>query len=404
MSACVWRRWRRSLVLVVLLVAAGTTPGHADAFDDWLQGVRAEAEAQGVRSATLDIVLNGVRPLDRVIELDRRQPEFTQTFWRYLGLRVSDKRIERGRALLVRHADLLAAIERRYGVQPRFLVAFWGLESNFGDHTGNIPLVSSLATLAFDERRARFFRTQLLATLALMDAGDIPLDARGSWAGAMGQTQFLPTTYQAHAVDFDGDGRRDLWASLGDVFASSARYLSDLGWNGERTWGREVRLPDGFDLSVAGLDRRKPLAEWQRLGVRRYDGRDLPTVNIDASLILPGGLGGGPALLVYDNFHKILMWNRSILYAVAVGHLADRLQGGGAFQHPRPAKEVPLSRQEVEEIQRRLAARGFDPGEADGVVGRKTRDAIRAFQKRNQLPADGHPTIGLLERLRLAKN
>lgn len=377
----------------------GTTIG-GEGFAAWLAGVRAEAAKRGVSPATLDAALGGVRPLDRVIELDRRQPEFSQTFWQYLDKRVTAQRIERGREMLARHAGLLEATARRHGVQPRFIVAFWALESNFGDYTGNHPAAAALATLAFDERRGAFFREQLLALLQEMEDGDIPTDATGSWAGALGQPQFIPTTYRRHAVDGDGDGRRDLWGSLADVFGSAANYLAAAGWDDSRTWGREVRLPANFDLTQSGLETEKPLAEWRRLGVRGVDGEDLPAVDLSASLILPGGASGGPALLVYPNFRTIMAWNRSILYAVAVGHLADRLDGGQPFRAVPPANEVALSRSELIEIQGLLGRLGFEVGEADGIVGPKTRRAIMDFQQEARLPADGYPDVPLLNTIR----
>jgi membrane-bound lytic murein transglycosylase B len=369
-------------------------------FQNWVGELRREALAGGVSAATFDRAFAGVAPIERVIELDRRQPEFTQTFWQYLDKRVTPERIERGRAQLAKHRKLLESVQRRYGVQPRFLVAFWALESNFGDYTGTFPAVAALATLAFDERRGTFFRQQLLALLAILDKDGIPVDANSSWAGAMGQPQFIPTTYRDFAVDFDGDGKRDLWKSLPDVFGSSANYLASAGWQGNRTWGREVRLPADFDFALADLEIEKPLAEWQRLGVRKANGGDLPRVDISGSIILPGGATGGPALMVYRNFRAIMTWNRSLLYAAAVGHLADRLAGEGTLTTPRPAKEVPLSRSEITEIQHHLDRLGFDAGSPDGVVGPKTRKAIKSFQQHARLPADGFPTIGLLERLR----
>lgn len=390
-----------ALILVAGFVGFAPAPARADAgFDAWLGDLRREAASRGIGTATLDRALDGITVIPRVIELDRHQPEFTQTFWTYLDKRVSADRVARGRDLLRRHRDLLGRVEAKYGVQPRFLVAFWGLESNFGDYTGAFPVVAALATLAYDERRSAFFRAQLLDLLAVIDGGDISADAKASWAGAMGQTQFMPSTYKAYAVDFDGDGRRDLWNSLADIFASSARYLAAAGWQPDRTWGREVRLPDGFDLDLTGLDTRKPLADWQRLGIRRVDGRDLPRVDVEGSVILPGGFAGGPALMVYQNFRTTMVWNRSILYAAAVGHLADRLAGGGTFVTPRPPEEVPLSRVDIAEIQRRLAGLGYQPGDADGVAGPMTRRAIKRFQRVARLPADGYPSLGLLERLR----
>ena len=386
--------------MLAALVLSSPAWGQQTDFQTWVGDLRREALARGIGAATFDEAFAGVEPIERVVELDRRQPEFTQTFWQYLDKRVTPDRIERGQAELARHRELLDAVSRRYGVQPRFLVAFWGLESNFGDYTGTFPAVAALATLAFDERRGAFFRQQLFALLEIIEKNDIPVDANSSWAGAMGQPQFIPTTYRDFAVDFDGNGKRDLWQSLADVFASSANYLSAAGWQGDRNWGREVRLPTGFDFGLTGLDIEKPVAEWQRLGVRDADGQPLPQVDITGSIILPGGADGGPALMVYRNFQAIMVWNRSVLYAAAVGHLADRLEGKGALLTPRPAIEVPLSRADVIEMQSLLEKLGFNPGTADGVVGPQTRSAIKNFQQQARLPADSFPTMALLERLR----
>jgi membrane-bound lytic murein transglycosylase B len=375
------------------------TPPSAAEFQAWLAEFKSGAKARGISDATLEKAFAGASYITRVIELDRRQPEFTMTFWQYFGKTISDKRIARGRELLKTHADLLARVEAKYGVPPRFLVAFWGLESNFGDYTGSFPLIGSLATLAFDPRRSKFFSEQLLAALEIIDRGDIPADVKASWAGAMGNTQFIPSTYRAYAVDFDGDGRRDLWRSLPDVFASSAHFLSQSGWRAEETWGREVRLPKGFDFALSGLSNKLKLKEWQAKGVRRANGRDLPAADLDASLVLPAG-ADGPAFLVYGNYRTILIWNRSILYALAVGHLADRLVGKGPLLAKKPNNDKALSRNDMKEIQRLLAEKGFDPGGADGIAGSKTRRAIKEYQGRKGLAPDGHPDSRLLEHLR----
>lgn len=387
------------LPLIALLPApvAASLPFH-----QWMEEFRREARAHGIDNATFEAALAGIQPVPRVIELDRRQPEFRQTFWQYLDQRVTPQRIARGQELLMRHRDLLNDVERRYGVQPRFLVAFWGLESNFGDSTGDFPLFASLATLAYDNRRSVFFREQLLAALELVQHGDLSATATSSWAGAIGQPQFIPTTYRDYAVDFSGDGRRDLRNSLPDVFASAANYLAKARWQGNRSWGREVRLPPGFNYSLSGLNTKKTLAEWNRLGVRQTDGTELPPADMRGSIILPGGADGGPALLVYDNFHAIMSWNRSILYAVAVGHLADRLAGQGPFIATRRHGETALSRQDVMEIQHILSRLGYDTGGVDGLVGEKTRESIRSFQQQASLRADGHPSQELLERLRVS--
>ena len=368
-------------------------------FSYWLEGLKQEARTKGISEATLHEALDNLQPIPRVIELDRRQPEFTQTFWRYLDARVTEGRIERGRMLLEAHKDLLDDVEKHYGVQPRFLVAFWGLETNFGDYLGSFPVIGSLATLAHDPRRNDFFRAELLAALSIIDAGHIPAQEMfGSWAGAMGQPQFMPSTFVHFAVDGDGDGRKDIWHSLPDVFASAANFLSESGWQGDKTWGREVKLPADFDLELTGFEVEKTLAAWPILGVRKINANDLPRVNMKGSLILPAG-HSGPAFLVYNNYRTTLRWNRSDLYAIAIGHLADRITGKGALRTTRPASEQRLSRNQVEKIQELLSTHGFDPGRVDGVIGSQTRRAIKEFQRTAKLPADGHPTPELLEAL-----
>jgi membrane-bound lytic murein transglycosylase B len=393
-----------ALMLALGPAGAGMAPASVAVpdFQQWLGGLKSQALTTGVSEGTLDRALARAALIDRVIELDRQQPEFTRTFWSYLNRRVTPERIRRGQEELARNMPLLNLVSLHFGVQPRFLVALWALESNFGDDTGDFNAVSALATLAFDTRRGEFFRKELLTLLKTMDQGDIHIDANSSWAGAMGQPQFMPTTYQGYAVDFDGNGRRDLWGSLADLFGSAANYLKSAGWQANQTWGREVLLPPDFDYALAELDIRKPVSEWARLGVRDARGRPLPDPAVDASIILPGGVYGAPAFMVYPNFRAIMVWNRSILYAIAVGHLADRLAGEGAFVSPPPAREEPLSMAQVKEIQSLLAGNGFDAGKPDGVVGPQTRQADRAYQKAARLPADGCPTLAILENLRLS--
>ena len=393
----------------VLVLGAGFTaplsaaePSSSAPFSQWLEGVRKEASAAGISGNFLDVALAGVQPIKRVIELDRRQPEFTLTFWKYLDNAINPARIRRGREMMAKHQKQLQMTARRYGVQPRFIVAFWGLESNYGTHTGVFPVLGAVATLAHDKRRSRFFRAQLLAALTIMNRGDVNIRVKGSWAGAMGNFQFIPTTYKGFAVDADGDGKRDMWNSYPDMFASAANYLSRSGWRSGWTWGREVQLPKGFKLEHSGLKIRKSLSQWQALGVRAIGGGRLPNGDAKASVILPAGYSG-PAFLIYKNYRTILTWNRSILYAIAVGHLADRLVGAGPLKTKRPANEVALSRADVKDMQRLLAALGYDAGGSDGVIGPMTRTAIKAFQHKSLLPADGYPTMGLLERLRGTK-
>ncbi len=295
-------------------------------FQAWLAAFRKEAEVKGISPATLDRALARTEFLPRVIELDRQQPEFTLTLEDYLRRVVPERRVRLGRKKLAEQRPRLERIARRYGVPPRFLVALWGIETDFGRLTGGFNALSALATLAYEGRRAQYFRRELLNALRIIDAGHIePAAMTGSWAGAMGQTQFMPSTFLHYAVDGNGDGRIDLWNDLDDVFASAAHYLSSIGWNGRYTWGREVRLPEGYD--AAWIGQRKPLAQWRELGLRRADGGALPVVaGLEAELVSPDG-PGGRSYLTYDNYRVLLKWNRSDKFAIAVGTLADRIVG-----------------------------------------------------------------------------
>lgn len=305
----------------------GAPAAESETFADWLAELRAEAAAAGISAAVLDAALAGVAPIPRVIELDRRQPEFTLTFQQYIDRVVPPARIAKGRAKLRENKALLDEIGARFGVQPRFVVALWGIETDFGRVDGGFPVIAALATLAFDGRRSAYFRKELLDALHILEEGHIaPAAMKGSWAGAMGQSQFMPSSFRRFAVDYDGDGRRDIWGTRADVFASAANYLAQSGWRDDQTWGRPVRLPARFDMQAAGLQTRRSLADWQRLGVRRADGSDLPTRDIPASILLPVG-DGGPAFAVYENFRVTLKWNRSNYFALAVGLLADAIGG-----------------------------------------------------------------------------
>ena len=308
----------------VFLLHAPAAPAN-DAFDAWVAGLRAEALAAGIGEKALDEALAGLAPIPRVIELDRRQPESRLTAAEYLDRVAPESRIRDARERFARHRPLLDDIAGRYGVQPRFIVALWGIETDFGRNTGNYGVIAALATLAHDGRRSAFFRRELLAALRILDEGHIALaDMNGSWAGAMGQSQFMPTSFLAYAIDHDGDGRRDIWGTLEDVFASIANYLARAGWRDDMTWGREARLPQGFDPGLIGLRTVKLIGAWQALGVRRPDGSDLPTRPLPASIVRPDG-PGARAWMVYDNFRATLKWNRSIPFALAVGRLADRM-------------------------------------------------------------------------------
>ncbi|MEW5703323.1 MAG: lytic murein transglycosylase [Pseudomonadota bacterium] len=312
-------------ILMAFLGGFAPRPAVAEEFSAWLSALRAEALEKGIRAEILDAALKDAAPIERVIELDRSQPEFTLTFDEYLARVVPAARIEKGREKLRENRDILTAISKRYGVQPRFLVAFWGIETDFGRLTGGFSVIRALVTLAYDGRRSAFFRKELIAALHILNEGHIAPDAMtGSWAGAMGQTQFMPTTFRQAAVDYDGDGRRDVWTSWADALASAANYLAQSGWRGDETWGRRVRLPEGFDASLVGLGVTKSVEAWQAMGVRRANGADLPKAEISGSIVLAKD-GRGPAFLVYSNYRAILTWNRSTFFAVAVGTLADRI-------------------------------------------------------------------------------
>jgi membrane-bound lytic murein transglycosylase B len=295
-------------------------------FPTWLAGFRQEAIAAGIRAGTLDAAFAGVAPLPRVLELDQRQPETTITFDTYISRVVSDARIQAGRQHLADDRELLTEIGAKYGVQPRFIVALWAIETDFGRVQGDYPIVASLATLAYDGRRGAFFRKELIAALKILDQGHIrPDELRGSWAGAMGQTQFMPSTFLAYAVDYAGTGKQDIWHDKRDALASIANYLANLGWQGDYTWGRPVKLPAGFDPALLGGQVLKTVDQWSALGVRRADGGVLPQAALDAGLVQPGG-ATGPTLMVYGNFRAIMKWNRSLYFATAVSYLADRIE------------------------------------------------------------------------------
>ncbi|MCS5604778.1 MAG: lytic murein transglycosylase [Alphaproteobacteria bacterium] len=315
-----------ALISVLLLSAV---PGSAEDFQIWLGKLRVEAEGKGISQSVLDEALAGIQPIPRVIELDRRQPEFTLTFTQYRDRVVPQSRIKKGRVKYQENRDLLEEIGGKIGVQPRFIVALWGIETDFGRVTGGFKVIPALATLAHDGRRSAYFRKELLNALQILHEGHIaPKEMMGSWAGAMGQSQFMPSSFLAHAVDYDGDGRRDIWTTRPDVFASAANYLAKSGWRADQTWGREVKLPRDFDFALADLKVRKPIGGWQALGVRQPDGGDLPTRQLSASIVLPEKGKMSPAYLVYSNYRTTLRWNRSTYFALAVGLLSDGIGAG----------------------------------------------------------------------------
>lgn len=401
-------RIREALLATCLGASLAAQPAHsepipppvrartgAEAFGTFVASLRADAFANGISRTTFDEAFRGVTAPDpAVLARTKGQSEFGRPVWEYLVGAVSAGRIARGRTRGAVLAATLSAIESRYGVPAPVLLAIWGVESDFGASAGNVPTIRALATLAAAGHRGDLFRGELLSALAILERGDIlPERMSGSWAGAMGQVQFLPSTFLAHAVDFDGDGHRDIWTSDADALASIAAYLKDLGWNPALSWGYEVRLPEGFDLARYDAD----LSEFSARGIRRADGGALPGAG-RASLFLPGG-AGGPAFLITGNFEVIRCYNTSDSYALAVGHLADRLGGGPPLAAPWPTAAARLDKAGLQTLQRGLAKAGLYAGESDGRAGPKLREAVRRYQIREGLTADGYATPALRDRL-----
>mgnify|MGYP002628194657 CR=1 FL=1 len=377
--------------------------GTEDGLRYWMAEFRPRAEAAGVSAEVLDRALPGVTFLPDVVEKDRSQDEFTRAIWDYMDRAVSDDRIALGRRAMKKHAALLARIKVAFGVDPAYVVAIWGLESSFGAGRGTIPTLSALATLAYDGRRGAYFEGELMQALRMVQSGDADLaDLKGSWAGATGHTQFMPTSFWNIAVDFDGDGRRNLWGDdPADALASTAAYLKKSGWKTDAAWGFEITLPEGFDWELAGDRTQKPMAFWVAKGIVRTDGKALP-MGTWASLLLPAGYRG-PALMVLDNFSAVETYNLADAYVIAVCHLADRLRGGDAFQHAWPRDLRVLTLAERMELQQRLTLAGFSTAGVDGRVGPRTLRAIKGYQRAQGLVADGFASTELLGLLRAAQ-
>ncbi|PTE22836.1 lytic murein transglycosylase [Cereibacter changlensis JA139] len=376
------------------------SPEDQAALEAWVAAFRPRAEAAGIAPATLDRAFRGLRYDADAIARDRNQAEFSRTVWDYLASAVSERRLANGRAALAEHGALLREIEARYGVDRHVVLAVWGMESSYGSHRGDHPLIGALATLAHDGRRGAFFEEQLIAALQIVQQRDVePQAMTGSWAGAMGHTQFIPTSYLAFAVDFTGDGKRDIWSdNPADALASTAAYLAKSGWETGQPWGLEVTLPAGFDYAGSGKALRRPTAEWRGLGLRTAEGGALPEHG-EAALLLPGGARGA-AFLIYGNFRAISRYNAADAYVIGVGHLADRLRGGPPIRASWPEGERVLLSAERVELQELLTRAGFDTGGADGMVGPNTIRALRAWQQSVGLIPDGYASPGVLERLR----
>ncbi len=387
---------RRTILLACLLSAS--VPAQTD-FSSWLSDFKREALTRGISQATLDSALSDVQAAPRVIELDRKQPEFVDTFATYLERRVTPRQISRGQALLIEHQALFDEVEKRYGVPKQILAAFWGLETNYGSTTGNTPIPAALATLAYDGRRSAFFRAELFDALAIIEAGHVTAaDMKGSWAGAMGQMQFIPSTYRRYAVDGDNDGRINLWSSLPDAMHSAGNYLHQIGWKPGQPAAWAVRLPAHFEWRNARLYYRRPIAEWQAAGVVQAAGEPIPVQSWNAAIILPQGMRG-PALMVFDNFDAIMQWNRSVNYALSIAILADQFSGNSALPTHGSESIEALGRTQLIALQQQLTDMGFDAGAADGLPGLKTQTAIRRYQSAHRLPADGYPSYALYQHI-----
>jgi membrane-bound lytic murein transglycosylase B len=385
---------------VSLAFSSASSWAFEPAFQAFIGTLWPQASAAKIKRGTFDRAFAGVvEPDPLVLKMAENQPEFTSTTSQYLSKAVTPARIDTGRAMLATKAGLLSAIERKFGVDRHILVAIWGIESNFGQDKGSMSVMRSLATLAYRGSRKNYARPQIVAALKIMQSGVVPADRFvGSWAGAMGHTQFIPTSYLAFAVDWTGDGVRDIWGSEADALASTAHYLKKSGWSSSRPWGWEVALPAKFDLSLIGRARPRSIGEWKKLGVRPMNG-EFGEADTKAFIIMPQGLDG-PPFLVTQNFNAIMAYNESHSYAIAVGHLADRLRGSGPFMAKWPDQNIELTFAERVEMQERLIGHGFPTGGTDGRFGARTYEAILAFQKSRKLTLDGVPTRALLVELR----
>jgi lytic murein transglycosylase len=372
---------------------------NTGSFDTWLAAFRKEALANGISARTVSRVLDNMTMDPGVIARDRKQGFFAQGFIAFSSKLISQGRIQNGRNRMSQYRDVFAKAEQTYGVPPAVITAFWGLESDYGSFLGNLPILRSLTTLAYDCRRGEMFRAELLDALRIVDRGDLtPEEMIGAWAGEIGQTQFLPSHYLKHAVDFDGDGRRNLISSVPDVIGSSAAFLKHLGWKAGEPWLEEVRVPSNLPWDQADLAIQHPRSKWAEWGVTRRNGESLRKDSLPASLLLPMGRFG-PAFLGYDNFQVYLKWNQSLNYCITAAYLATRLDGAPAFN--KGSRDIPeLSGEQIKELQQLLVRRGYEVGEADGKIGAATRASVKAAQLKLGLPADSYPTEDLIERLR----
>ena len=388
------------VALISVLASPALAAGcHKEAtFDAWLDGVRAEARADGISQGAINAALSGVSFDPAIVKKDHGQGVFTQDFLQFSGRMVNSDRLTAGRGNMARLKSTFARIEQQFGVPAPVLTAFWGLETDFGSFNGDGPTLTSLATLGYDCRRPDLFRTQLLFAMKIIDRGDLSAgQMRGPWAGELGQLQFIPQRYFTYGVDFDGDGRVNMLTSSADALASGANYLKSIGWHGGEPWLQEVRVPATLPWDQADLSIKLPLTQWATWGVTQADGQPLAATGPDASLLLPMGRNG-PAFLAYPNFDVYLIWNNSLVYSTTAAYFATRLAGAGPVAHGTGAE--PIAAADVREIQKLLAARGYDVGTIDGVIGQSTRAAVKDVQIKLGLPADSYPSEDLLAKLR----
>ena len=392
------------LALLAATTALATTPASAQErdFRACLADIKTEAVRQGVPAAVADTAFRNLTPDPKVIELDSRQPEFSLTYAKYVGSSVSSERIAKGQQMMARHRGLLDQLNAEYSIAPQYLMAFWGLETNFGGFMGDFQVLRSVTTLACSTKRAAFFSNEAVQALRILAMNHMTSpQMRGSWAGAMGNMQFMPSTFTKWAIDRDGNGKVDIWSSVPDALTSAANFLRGIGFKPGLPSSDEVVMPQNFPLDQADTTIEKPVKAWAAMGVKLAGGKPLPNVDDPAAIILPAGWKG-PAFILYPNFKAVMNWNRSTLYALAVGILARQIAGGSAVMQPPPADDEPLSRDTVIDMQTRLAKLGFYTDDVDGLLGPKTRTGVRLFQKQAGLPADGHPTPDMVRKLQSA--
>lgn len=394
----------RSLLSLVLLLAVSKPLAQEKltvepTFEQCRSSLRQKAVDEGFSDFILNDVIGNLTPLERVIKLDRSQPEFTESFAGYVRKRVSKLRIETGKRMLQEHAVLLNRLEREYGIPPRYIVAFWGLETNFGSNKGKVEILNALATLACDPRRSQYFTQELFSVFSLLENQQVKREQLlGSWAGAMGHMQFMPTALKTYGKDGDGDGKLNVWDSLPDAFTSAAHYLQQIGWNKEEIWGRRVEIPKNFAFGEVTFDKAYPLSHFKTLGITKTFKRPLPDYETQAQLVLPAG-HTGPAFLVYENFSVILKWNFSQNYALAVGLLADQLINIHHGLDNLGEEHNFFTNEDLKILQQKLMEKGFDISEPDGIWGPMTRNALQKYQLQNQLVADGFPNREVFAKL-----